>query len=341
MSTRKSKRLNKGKEEEDDDTILNVNEMKEEDDDEDVSLIETARLVAKKTADKTALFSWIWFVLIALGIFFHESHFWETTTIMAIWFVIQIIGNVLDDDFQTDLFWGVIGIVFRVLFYLVGGVVWVVIKVKSKYLLGKYPDWVQISYENCTTLATEAEINHCKFNAVLPLLVQWSFTWPMNILSVLKNRWLYVFVETLLSWGEAYFIRAFDGLFSSTTQVSSIHPLWALFWTVLYFVAGYAFTHLYLLISVWKGSLPKKLDDRVVGIWNNNESYWQFIVDIKWLVMRWLVTWPFEMLYIGMRHTLFPLLEWLYSLSVRKYVWLTELAMQWRTAEQENSKKEN
>ena len=296
----------------------------------DFDLLEVTANVVRASADYTApVKSYGFFILLAIGAYFHESHFMTTGIVLTVWGVIQILGSALDEDFQTDLFWGIVGIASRVLMYVVVGIVWVVVKVNSDVLTGPVSAHLMSAFNAC---ATPAE----KFAVMLPLMTQWTLTWPMNMVHVFTRNPLQAITASLLRMGETYFIAAFESLFDPVAAKLGWSPLWVVCGVLSYFVIGYLFTHLKLFFDVWQGTLPKKLDKQVRDVYDADGSYWEFIVNIKWMVMRWMITWPFEATWMVLRHPVRILIETVYEFSQRKYVWITAKAMELRKQKQPN-----
>jgi hypothetical protein len=59
-------------------------------------------------------------------------------------------------------------------------------------------------------------------------------------------------------------------------------------------------------------------------------SYRDFILEIKWIVLQWMFTWPFSVAYNVIRHPMRLLAEFIYQLSERKYIWVTQKAVDMR-----------
>jgi hypothetical protein len=81
---------------------------------------------------------------------------------------------------------------------------------------------------------------------------------------------------------------------------------------------------------VWRGTLPRKFDLEIRNVWNGDKNYWEFISHIKHLVVQWILFWPISILHTILRHPLKILIDIVFELSQRKYVWLTNFAMSLR-----------
>lgn len=257
-------------------------------------LLETSAKVVRTAATYTAPNMSLVFVgLLAVGAFFHESHFLPTGIGMGLWLLLQLLGSALDEDFRSDLFWGVIGTLGHLVLYIVIGHVWSYVKL-----------YVDISQRHLSE-PLMAQVSACndgecvlKFVWSIKLLIaQWTLTWPMSVLYTLTRDPLTIFTNLLFKWSQA----RYTWIIQSALGRSSTSDEWALLWflggAVAYFLAGYVWTHIKLFIEVWQGTLPKKLDTQVRAVYDNQASYWNFILDIKWLVMRWMLTWPFSFMY--------------------------------------------
>lgn len=283
-----------------------------------------------RTAAEWSTFTPVFLGLLAVGAFFHESHFLPTVIVMGVWLVLQILNNALEEDFQTDLFWGIAGVLFRIGGYLLAGVVWVAIKLPVEMLRGPLGQDLIKQYSALSDTLKGEALASAKFNLMLPTMSQWALTWPMNAMMVLTRSPLLRATELLFSLSEAYFVRAIDIAFGATKADSTWTPFWVAAYVLGYGVVGYGFSHLKLFFDVWQGTLPKKFEKQLL-----DGSYWEFVLAIKWMVMRWMITWPFEASYMVLRHPVRIAFETLYNLSMSKYAWITEKAMSMR------NKKEN
>jgi len=250
---------------------------------------------------------------------------------MGLWLALQVAGNVLDEDFRDNLFWGILGTVGNLVLYVLIGHAWSYVKLYIDISQRHLSEPLMAELTKCG----DAE---CFFQFLLSsklLLAQWTLTWPMSMLYTLTRDPLTIFTNLLFKWSQERYVWIIQSALGTSSDSNEWTLLWFLGTVVGFFAIGYFWTHVKLFLEVWQGTLPKKLDEQVRAVYANKESYWQFIVDIKWLVMRWMLTWPFSVLYTLFRHPFRMLAEFVYELSQRKYAWITKKAMKLR------NKKEN
>jgi hypothetical protein len=289
----------------------------------------SVRTVAEYTAPRFSLF---FVAILALGAFFNESHAFPTAIGMLLWFVIQTAGSVLDDDYRNDIFWSILGTFGHLLLYVLFGHVWSYFKLYIDISQSHLDEAFMLTLKSC-------EDTSCFIAALLSiktLIAQWTLTWPMSMLYTLTRDPLTILTNLLYRKSQERYAQVVRTALGTS---SDVNDEWTLLWfvggIVGYLVAGYIWTHIKLFLEVWQGTLSKKFDEQVRAVYEQDESYWQFIIDIKWLVMRWMLTWPFSVVYTLFRHPFRMVAEFVYELSQRKYAWITEKAMELRNKKEE------
>lgn len=297
---------------------------------------ETLRLVARATAPELSIFFCIGFAAVA---YFHESHFAHVSIFLGIWLAIQLIFNVLDDDFRNDLFWNVFSLLGNVVFYLFLGVLWAGAKLFLDIWQGHLNAELFARIRTCALTEQEACAIPLLFDMKY-MIIQWITTWPASLAYTLSRDPLHIITELLFSWSrQRYFAIMVSAIKAHDMSNSSLDNNGGASWTTLavwfsyllaYFVIGYAWTHIKLFIDVWQGALPPSLDSKVRDVYERKASYWDFVKQIKWLVTQWMLTWPLSIVYTLLRHPLRILVDFIYELSQRKYAWIVGKAMETR-----------
>jgi hypothetical protein len=77
------------------------------------------------------------------------------------------------------------------------------------------------------------------------------------------------------------------------------------------------------------------LDAQVRAVYERKDSYWDFVKQIKWHVTQWMLTWPLSIVYTLLRHPLRIVVDFVYQLSHRKYMWIVGKAMDTRMNKQD------
>lgn len=303
------------------------------------SPVELIRIIAHVTAPDLSLFFCIAFAIVA---YFHESYFSYVAVFLSAWLLIQLISNVLDDDFKNDLFWNIFSLFGNLVFYLFLGNCWCMLKLYLDIWRGHMDP---ILMDRIRTCVTTDEVG-----CVIPLfmdmkwmIVRWMTTWPINLVYTLSRDPLQIITDLIYTWSrQRYFtimasaVRAYDVTQLSNGGATTWSDV-AVFsaYILIYLVLGYAWTHVKLFIDVWQGALPASLDAQVRDVYNKQTSYWEFVKKIKWHVTQWLLTWPLSIIYTLIRHPLRILADFVYELSQRKYVWIVGKAMNARMKKNE------
>lgn len=156
---------------------------------------------------------------------------------------------------------------------------------------------------------------------------RWVLTWPMNILQALGNYPYIFFSGRIIEWSRNVYVLAIAIALKGGVRITSY---WTWGFLIAYPILGYGWTHLKLFLDVWQGALPKKEEERIIGIYERNESYLEFILDIKWKVLGWMLIWPISMVVTGFGLFLPSLADLIYKYSGRTYAKIVGKAMEWR-----------
>lgn len=276
--------------------------------------------------------------LIFIGLFcciayFHEKYTGYTGVAIAFWITLQFINQAIDEDFRNDLFWNLISSLGNAAMYLFIGYIWTHAKLYLDVWQGHLP--MDLTKQVQTCLSANGE-NGCFVKFLFDikwLIVRWMLTWPVSMAYTLSRDPLRIATDLAFEWSRLRYIYIIQHALShkpGDTGHERIYLLWWVLYFVGYIVIGYLWTHVKLFIDVWQARLPRKLDDELRDVYQRNASYWGFVRKVKWLIMRWVLTWPFSMVHTILRNPLRIVAEFVYKLSQRKYVAITHKAMDWR-----------
>lgn len=174
-------------------------------------------------------------------------------------------------------------------------------------------------------------------------IVRYMTLWPVSLVHTLSSDPLRILTDVIFSWSRQRYasiirmaLSAYDRDHSSGGLGAGQHldpsaDMSMLLWTAAtifaYALIGFIWCHVKLFIDVWQGTLPPAFEKEVRAIYAGDKNYWQFALKIKWLVISWLVTWPFSIAYTLLRHPFRIVAEMLYKLQQRKFVWIIKRAM--------------
>lgn len=153
----------------------------------------------------------------------------------------------------------------------------------------------------------------------------------MSILATVTKEPLNIVTDVMFEFAKYRYTWIINSALGHNTQMTSSSQL--IWWTVsitAYAILGFIWTHVKLFLDVWQGSLPKSLDDEVRDLYERKQSYWTFVRKIKWLVVQWGLIFPFSIIYTIARHPLRIVVDFVYELSMRKYTYIIEKAMERR-----------
>ncbi len=291
---------------------------------------------ASFTSPGFTLFFVLFFVVIAI---FHENYSAQTSVAIACWFLIQLVSYVLREDFSNELFWNILGLLGSVFVYIFIGHLWSYAKLYVD-LWQRHLDPSMIT--KFRTCASTPVGDGCMIPLLLEMkwhIVHSTLTWPVSMIHTLSRDPLRIMLDMLFEASRARYMAVIRSALDTSISEQNSSSSWVLLWwfgTIFgYLIIGYAYTHLKLFFDVWQGTLPKNVDEQVRAVYAGNKNYFAFVVGIKWLVMKWMFTWPISLIYTLFRHPLRLLSDFVYQLSTRKYAWLVNKAMIWRNQKQE------
>ena len=292
------------------------------------------RTAIHQAADYTAPgLSLAFLALFAACAYFHESYTGYTGIAIGLWFVLQFVNQALQEDFRNDIFWSLVSALGNVVLYLFIGYLWTHAKLYLDVWQGHLPTDLTKQVQTC--LSDNGE-NGCFVKFLLDikwLIVRWMLTWPVSMAYTLSRDPLRIATDLAFEWShQRYLFIIKYALSHSPGDVGPerIYLLWWVIYFVVYMLIGYAWTHVKLFIDVWQARLPRTLDEELRDVYKRKASYWNFVRRVKWLIMRWVLTWPFSMVHTILRDPLRIVAEFIYKLSQRKYVAITKKAMDWR-----------
>lgn len=276
--------------------------------------------------------SLIFLALFAAVAYFHEQNFAYTTIAIGCWVAIQVAGHAIKDEFRSDLIWGLAG---KAVFYLLIGHGWAIAKLCFEVWQGRYTQ--VLSTCTNTTLSGSLERVDCFANFVFSQkwhLTRWTTIWPISMAHTLSNDPIRIIADVTFTWSKYRIASLVESVFVGSTTAAaipaSVLALRIVGGTIAYLVLGYIWTHAKLFVDVWYGVLPARLDAELCELYAKKQSYWEFIIKIKWLVLMWMLFWPLSIVYSLTQHPLRMLVDLVYRLSQRKYRWIIGRAMEMR-----------
>lgn len=299
----------------------------------------------KRIADATAPdFSVLFLAAFLVIAYIHESKPEISGTIIVFWLLVQLFGSIVRKEFQNDLFWKVIGLFGNLFLYLLIGYCWSMVKLYIDIWQDHIPLELVNQIRECTSANGE---EGCIFEFIGQMkwfIVRWMTHWPVSVIYTLSRDPLRIFTDMLIHWSEKRYlliaaaaVRALDAKLGRSTLTDSSEDVWLIMWTfgfiLGYVVLGYIWTHMKLFLDVWQKTLPAPLEAELVLVYRGDKNYWSFVSKIKWLVLQWLITWPFSIAYTILRHPARILADFVYQLSQRKYTWIVSRAVEIRSKE--------
>jgi hypothetical protein len=276
-------------------------------------------------------FSFSFLVLFVALTLFHESFSRETLFAIGIWTALQIGSSAVKPDFRNDLFWNIMSLIGRVLLYLFIGHLWSYVKFFINI-------WQGHASESLLTSLRACEVHTCFTDILLTQkasIAHWTITWPMSMIHTMTRDPLRIVTDLLFHWSQQRMFhlarlavtlhdnKSSDGYDDATAQLVLIYWIGSV---VGYLFIGYLWAHLKLFIDVWRKALPPSVELDL----QNRQSYFSFVLKIKWLVTQWILTWPFSVLFTLFQHPLAILAEFIHRVSTRTYAWIVERAFSLR-----------
>ncbi len=287
--------------------------------------LEAVSFAADLTAPDASL---IFLALFAVVAYFHEQNFAYTSIAIGCWVAIQLAGHAIKDEFRADIIWGLAG---KVVFYLLIGHGWAIAKLCFEVWQGRYTQ--VLSTCTNTTLSGSLERVDCFANFVFSQkwhLTRWTTIWPISMAHTLSHDPIRIIADVTFAWSKYRIASLVESVFVGSASTATVPAYVVVLGTVAYLVLGYLWTHAKLFVDVWYGVLPAKLDAELCDLYAKKQSYWDFIIKIKWLVLMWMLFWPLSIIYSLTQHPLRMLVDLVYRLSQRKYRWIIGYAMELR-----------
>lgn len=263
----------------------------------------------------------IFFILIT---YFHETHTTPTGIFVGIWFIIQLASFVIKKDFRNDLFWSIFGLIGNLIFYLIIGYFWSLAKLYLDIWQGHLDADLTLKIRECV----KSE-DSCVFTLLAEMkwfIVQWMLTWPVSIAYTISRDPFKVLTDFIFEISKRrYFYIINSAISAHDGNIGEASPLYILLFIFLYIFVGYVWSHLKLFIDVWQSALPHSLEKEL-----KERNYFIFVISIKWLVLQWIITWPFSIIYTILRHPVRIIADFIYKLSQKKYAWIVAKAIESR-----------
>lgn len=241
----------------------------------------------------------------------HETDARIATGFVVPWIIIQLFSYVTTKNFRNQLFWSILGLGGKVLFYLLVGHFWSYLKLYIEISQGRLV---------VTSLDVVSFYEQHKW-----LLANWTIQWPASILYTVSKDPIHIITSTLERWSRERYMWIISNAMSSSGNTVSIW--WLLSGIASYFACGFVWSHIKLFIDVWQNNMDD--DPQLVAMLEKKE-YRDFYLAIKWTVLQWMFTWPFSALYNVIRYPMRIFAEFVYHLSERRYIWVTQKAVEMR-----------
>lgn len=288
-----------------------------------------------KTSEWTAPeFSLVFIALFVVATYLHKTQFSYTAIGVVGWLTIQIASNIIQEqDGQFDWFWYFFGLLGNLVYYLVLGLFWALLKIYIDIRTEEIDPQLISKFTAC---AKDASCILSNMPPLIPIIIENMMSWPLSIAYTITSDPLALIGR--ITYGKMRYLFANIVIFALDDQRESPEfgiVVWFLI-VIGYCVIGFGWSHLKLFIDVWQGTLPRYLDNELQSLYQKQQGYWSFIKRVKSFIIMWGMMWPFSMLYTVLRHPFKIVFDYLYELSKKKYHWIITKAMELRT----NNKKD-
>ena len=291
-------------------------------------LVPAVKAVATYTAPDFSLFFIAFFALVT---YCHETYYLQSIVLIGAWAALQMVSLGLEEDFQSNLFWNAFALLGNLLFYLLLGYCWSMVKLYLDIWQGHLSPALMNSIR--TSLANGAigtVLLEMKWN-----IMRWMITWPASLVYTMSRDPLRIITELLFEWSKQRYIYIISSALQRHDQMEEIPVSWTsvgigFLYFLAYALIGFIWTHAKLFIDVWQGALPASMERELHEVYERKASYAAFALRIKWLVFQWMVTWPFSIVYTILRHPCRIIADAIYELSQRRLIFLIRTAMDLR-----------
>lgn len=96
---------------------------------------------------------------------------------------------------------------------------------------------------------------------------------------------------------------------------------------IFYLFIGYCWSMLKLYVDIWQGHMDPELMERIRTSLASG-AFGSVLLDMKWTIMRWMITWPASMVYTFSRDPLRIITELLFEWSKQRWIYIISLAIQ-------------
>lgn len=298
-------------------------------DDAPLSALDIFNLVSFYTSPN---FSFPFILLFVLVTYFHESHLTPMGVLVGAWIVIQFTSFVIKEDFRNDLFWSIFRLIGNLIFYLFIGYLWSMAKLYLDIWQGHLNEELMSKIRVCISDQGQAG---CVFSILSELkwcIVQWMVTWPVSIAYTISRDPFRVITDFIFEASRKRYLYIITSAMHArdSTEIQDTDLLsWALYF-IGYMSIGYVWSHIKLFVDIWQKSLPPSLEQQARAVYAGDRNYWDFALQIKWLIIEWMITWPFSIVVTTLRHPVRIFADLIFRLSQSKYVWIIGKAMEAR-----------
>jgi hypothetical protein len=159
-------------------------------------LLDTAIIRVKQISEYTAPDLSIGFIAFLIAVTaLHETDARIAVGLIVPWILIQLFTYTTTQYFRNDLFWGILGLVGNVAFYLFVGHMWSYAKL-----------YIEISQERIVLDCNSSECILGFLDKYKWLIANWTIQWPASILFTLANDPFRAITNTLFKWSRQRYI---------------------------------------------------------------------------------------------------------------------------------------
>ncbi len=263
---------------------------------------------------------------------FHESHFAYAGSFVLLWLILQVASYVKNEDFQTDLFWGILGLIGKFVVYLIAGQLWACVKVYLQISNGR----ASVDVMTCLDLSRSTETAGCLL-LMRWEIIQWILLWPSSLIYTVCKDPLRILTDVIYEWSQHRLAAIAQSAFAAykisigqSAEAVVVTSWWVLLaYIAAYLTLGYLWSYVQLFIDAWHKELPRKAETAI----QQNQDHLIIVRGLRWAIASWALMWPFQLLYALARRPVAILRDTLDRLLVASRVKVFNWGVSWRTQE--------
>lgn len=298
----------------------------------DVTLVDTTAFWS--VVDRTAPgFSFAFVALFIFATAMHKIKFSATAIGVLCWVIMQVASSVSRDQQHADV-WYFLGLLGNLVYFLLIGVGWSILKLYIDIRQGDIPKAVMAGFAGCNR---SIDCILANIPPLVPDIVQNIVSWPLSIAYTVTSDPLAIIGKFAYGNLRRHFANIVILALASNEGEAILSVFWTVAFVFAYVLLGFLWSHAKLYIDVWQGCLPAHLDAELCALHERHQSYWSFIQKIKGFVVLWGLTWPFSLLHTLLRHPFRIVFDYIYEISKKKYHWIIQKAMELRFGHQKEN----